>query len=106
MSEILRQSMTYGTMPTFGDFETAFDAECPRGTYAITLGSSDSRAMDGFKLGDGEWSTRPLYDACQEIVNASQVAPIGAHQSRYYEKFDAAMDLVSSIMGTLGFEWI
>ena len=124
MSDTLRQSMTYGTLPTFEAFEAAFEAECPRGTYEITLGSSDSRAVDGFKLGDGEWTARGLFDACQEILSAenepvshadtcdvtsadleyAQSCPVCGQDVVY--TVDGAINLVASIMDTLGFEWI
>ena len=87
-------SMTYGTLPTLVEFTEAFDRECPNGTYNIHLGASDSRAIDNFSLGDGDWKARELYLACTEIVCSDGDIP------------EQAMDLVSSIMSTLGFEWI
>ncbi len=156
-------SMTYGTMPSRGEFDAAFDRECPNGKYNIRLGSSDSRAMDGFNLGDGEWSATELYDACAEInasagdtitvsnddefenvfhvfygtdrpfveigpdvseliewankfsgdiVSESRAIECLNYASAYgqtgtdWTRFDAAMGLVSSVMETLGFEWV
>ena len=93
--------MTYGTMPMFEEFESAFDARHPRGRYSIVLGSSHSRAVDGFKLGDGEWRARELYDACREITSTW-----GAERCTDETATDAALDLVASILDTLGFEWI
>lgn len=87
------QSMTYGTLPTREEFEAAFDRQCPNG-YEIQLSDSDSRAADGFRLGDGSWSEPDLWEACNEIVSA------------YKEDDVQAIDLVSCIMETLGFEWI
>lgn len=98
--------MTYGTLPTYEEFEAAFDDQCPRGTYNIMLGSSDAQACENFKLGDGRWTCRALYEACQEIVEASQVAPASDEQSEYYKALDVAMSLVSGVMITLGFEWV
>lgn len=106
MAQTQQISMTYGVLPTREQFSEAFDRECPRGQYNIRLGASDSRTVDGFKLGDGDWTESQLWDAIQEIVNASQVAPDEETQSEYYARIDLAMDLVSSIMSTLGFEWI
>jgi len=105
MSETLRQSMTYGTMPTFEEFEAAFDAECPRGTYSIRLGASDSRTVDGFRLGDGEWRAKELYEACCEIAAFDAEDNNGEYRGSWEQK-DAALDLVASIMDTLGFEWV
>ncbi len=103
----MTQSITYGYMPIREDFSTAFARECPNG-YRITLGASDSRACDGFKLGDGTYSEPQLWDAVGEIVNAEPdddgdyAGIVGCGPNEWY----AAMDLVSSIMETLGFEWI
>lgn len=100
------QSMMYGVLPTQEAFEEAFWNECRRGYYNIQLGSSDSQAVDGFLLGDGDWTAYQLWKAITEIVNASQVAPKEENQTEYYAKLDDAMDLVSGILGTLGFEWV
>lgn len=64
----MTQSMTYATLPTRERFDDAFDAECPNG-YRISLGSSDSRACDGFRLGDGTWTADQLWDAINEIIS-------------------------------------
>ena len=151
-------------MPTIEEFESAFEAECPRGIYAIRLGHSDSRAMDGFKLGDGDYTATELYSACVEIVNSAADSITVSEDSEYenvyqvfypgtdkpyveigpdvealiewanrfssdivtesraiealnyasaygsvgsdWTAFDARMDLVASVMDTLGFEWI
>ena len=103
------QTMTYGIMPAFDDFEKAFDRECPRGSYAIRLNSSDSRACDPFKLGDGDWNARELYDACVQVVTAEPLEDDYDTAKAYRDalkQYDAVLDLVSSIMDTLGFEWI
>ena len=57
--------------------------------------------MDGFSLGDGEWRARELYDACREITSTW-----GAERCTDETATDAALDLVASILDTLGFEWI
>ncbi len=87
-------SLTYGVLPTRETFDAGFEVECPDG-YRIVLGRSDSASCEGFRLGDGTWSADELWSAIQEIVD-----------SEVDEGYDARMDLVSAIMGTLGFEWI
>lgn len=88
-------SMTYGTLPTFEQFDSAFDAaELRDGRYHITLGAADSRACENFRLGDGEYTADQLYAACKEIVEA------------WNAEGTDAMDLVSGIIETLGFEWV
>ena len=66
----MRQSMTYGTLPTREVFDATFDLCVKASGYRIQLGSSDSRACDGFKLGDGAWTADQLWDAITEIVNS------------------------------------
>jgi hypothetical protein len=39
------------------------------GEYRITLSQSDSRACDGFNLGDGEWTADELWSAICQIVD-------------------------------------
>lgn len=123
-------SMTYGTLPTFTEFEAAFDRECPHGYYRIHLSSSDAKHTEDFILGDGEFSAQGLYEACEEIITASQdcdernvpvshgdtcdvtsadlvcesSCPVCGRDVVY--TLDGAVDLVASIMDTLGFEWI
>jgi hypothetical protein len=61
--------MTYGQLPSREDFEAAFEREVPGSGYRISLSSSDARACDGFKLGDGEWTADELWNAISEIAN-------------------------------------
>lgn len=119
------QSMTYGTLPTREEWGEAFDKACPSGLYAIKLGPSDSRAVDDFKLGDGEWNEQGLWYAVSDIVAAqANDGPIACEdcdvttEDLRYEtecpscgvpvvwKNDAAMGVASAIMHALGFEWI
>ena len=162
---MIRQSMTYGQLPSREEFDAAFTQEVQSGRYRITLSHGDSRACDGFQLGDGAWTAEELWSAIIEIVNdpgdeitvsddetwedvyqvfypGTDRAPIeiGPDESELMEwaqrfcehhvthveiarealdfaaaygqvgndftRRDIAMDLVSSILDTLGFEWI
>lgn len=94
------KSMTYGELPTREEFNAAFSEWCETGKYSIVMGRSDSAACEDFKLGDGDWSDDALWTAITEIVadfNAKE------HEDPSAEM---RMDIVSAIMGTLGFEWI
>lgn len=95
------QSMTYGNLPTREQFDVAFDAECPGG-FRIVLNPSDSRAVDGFKLGDGCLTADQLWSAITEIVDRWRT-DTGDEAGEYQ---DQRVDLVSSILYALGFEWI
>jgi hypothetical protein len=89
------KSMTYGILPTREDFNAAFELECPAG-YRISLGLSDSLACKGFLLGvDGLWPADGLWAGITQIVS-----------SRKRVRSEERMALVSSILETLGFEWI
>lgn len=95
-------SMTYGVMPTQEQFQAAFDQECPKGVYRIrNLSVSDSVAVADFQLGDGDWTALQLWEAINEIDHFQPGAEEGLQR-----RHDSAMDLVSSILDTLGFEWI
>jgi hypothetical protein len=101
-------SFTYGVLPTREQFDTAFERECPNG-YRIQLNSSDSRAVDGYRLGDGTYTASELWDCILEIVIASigmRYRFIVVCDKNVAWRKDAAMDIVSSVLYTLGFEWI
>lgn len=56
---MIHQSLTYGQLPSRDDFAAAFDCEVS-GKYRIALSHSDSKACEGFNLGDGEWTADEL----------------------------------------------
>ena len=76
------KSMTWGTMPTYEEFVDAFDEEVDRATYRIT---NDPTGYDG------EYNPAKLYDMVEKLKDS---------------KDEKEQDLASSIMQTLGFEWI
>jgi len=89
------RSMTYGTLPSIEAFEKAFDAELGEDErYRIRLSRSDSKAADGTSIGDGEYTADELYRGLEELVK------------KFERGREAAGDLASSILSTLGFEWI
>ena len=86
----MRQSMTYGTVPAFEAFSEAFHQECPHGSYRITHGlSQPSYAPDA-----GEYDDVALY---QEIERLTR---------RWEAGNEDAGNWASSILETLGFEWV
>jgi hypothetical protein len=157
--------MTYGTLPSWEEFQAAFDREVAGTKYHITLSQSDAEACEGFMLGDGAWTAEELWHAITEIANSPgdeitvseddewedvyQVFYHGTHHApveigpdesdliEWAQRFcdhhvthvelarealnfaaaygevghdfsrqESAMELVSSILDTLGFEWI
>lgn len=100
----MTRSMTYGQMPDWEEWDRAFDREIERGRYNIRLGASDSRAADGTPIGDGDYSSKDLYNGVTALVRKWQG---GKGSGRFTRKQrDAAGEFASSIMETLGFEWI
>jgi hypothetical protein len=88
-------STTYGVMPSKKVFEDHFEKELgDDGLYRIRLSGSDSRAADGTIIGDGQYDDDELYKGVKQLVK------------KFERGDDAAGDLASSILYTLGFEWI
>lgn len=86
--------LTYGHLPTYGTFEEAFDENVPNGRYSISLSRSDSRAADGTSIGDGDYTSRELYKGLKELVE------------KWNEGDEDAGDLASSILASIGIEWV
>lgn len=89
------KSMNHGEMPTFEEFEAAFDRECPRGRYNITPGAGRNPVMEDAA---GDHTARELYELCERMKDdwGSEEECVG----------DCGAYLASGIMETLGFEWI
>ena len=88
------KSMTYGTVPEFPDFAEAFDREV-RHAYRIDLGGSDSKAADNARITiGGDYDCDELYDLVNILAR------------RWESGSDWAGDFASSILTTLGFEWV
>lgn len=98
---LTQQTLTYGVLPTQESFDGAFDRECPGGYYNIQLSRSDSQAVERFYLGSGDWTAKQLWKAITEIVETWST-----ERCTDETQTDDAMDLVSGILGTLGFEWV
>jgi hypothetical protein len=94
------KSMTYGKLPGREEFDAAFERECPNG-YSVSLNRLDSQSVGGFKLGDGKLSADELWEAIREIVTQFD----NERDSNWLFE-EIRMDLVSSILFTLGFEWV
>lgn len=78
------RSMTYGKLPTQGEFDAAFDAEV-HGKYRIR---NDAR------MGNVDLTASELW---AEVYKATR---------EWEEGDDAAGDWASCVLSTLGFEWI
>jgi hypothetical protein len=85
------KSMTFGVMPTFEEFETAFQASCPQGVYRLKHGVPKNKPIE-----EGEYSVSQLWDQINILVTPPWDL----------EKDNSAINWASTIMHTLGFEWI
>ena len=91
-----RQVISYGIMPTRGTFDAAFDRECPEGNYTYDMKGTDARTMERVGLDSaGVVNCEELYKIVRMLTNA---------YANYTD--DAAGELASSFLATLGIEWI
>jgi hypothetical protein len=102
------RSMTYGTLPTREALDALFLAACPSDRYELVLKGEDratfaraealarERQFDEFMGNDhGHWNAREFFNA------------VDALRTLWDERGDdAAGDLASSLLATIGIEWI
>ena len=128
------KSMTFGHMPSFAEFEKAFDERVGEHAYEMQLRGIDAVTMAAATPHHSGWvffAPRALYDIVKKLASVwdSNIDAETAHWSEkeadeYQEILDAweradtgnrysveelrenAGSLASSIMETLGFEWI
>lgn len=86
--------MTFGVMPTFDEFEEAFDREVPEGEFGIKLGRSDAEAAEGTSIGSGEYTAPELYQGVVELLE------------KWEDGNEEAGSIASSIMSSLDYEWV
>jgi hypothetical protein len=81
-------SMTFGTMPTYEQFEAQFDELCP-----------DTYRIRNCKVhGNADYTCRELYAEVKKAVDDSENWDLDNENS--------PINVASSILYTLGFEWI
>jgi hypothetical protein len=116
-------SMTFGEMPDRGDFERhireAIDPDTeepwlPEGQdYRVELKGTDAEVADLLDIeSDGEWDVDEIYENVKKLNDFADqddewyVEEHGIDEGDVEEYREAAMSLASSIMQTLGYEWI
>jgi len=89
-------SSIYGTIPSYDTFYTAWmnNVGGDDATFEVRLSASDSRAADGTNFGDGEYTLDEMYAFVEELVEA------------YNDGNEGAGDLASSVLQTVGIEWV
>lgn len=88
-------SMSYGQLPSPREFSRAFRAELGDGDYTYTFRGSDADVADAVGIPDsGRFDDAELWVIVKKLQRA------------FEEGNDGAGDLASSILYTLGFEWI
>ena len=88
----MRRSYTYGVLPPFADFREAFDVDC-HGSFDWRLQGSDADAMlaIGFYARQ-EWTdSEAFYSDVERMIACDD---------------ERVLDVVSSIMAVMGFEWV
>jgi len=99
----VRRRLTYGQLPSREEFDAAFEEEAPAG-YRVRLSSRDYDALEWAGLYHYAPRDRWDEDETWEILNALVAAWRRGDDDPYGA--DYAGDLASSIMTTLGFEWV
>lgn len=87
----MRQSMTFGVMPSERSFIQAFRETVGDGTYDVRGGLSPSPM-------EGSWSGTSLYEEISRTARHFRDGEIDIDHPR--------LDVCSSILGHLGFEWV
>jgi len=91
----MRISMTYGVLPRLEDFEAAFEAELGDKLFTFTFRGSDADVMDDLGLPvDGRFTARKLFKIVETLTEA------------LHDGDEDAGDIASSILYSLGIEWI
>lgn len=90
----MRNAYTYGQLPPREVFEEYFDERVGDGQFHIRLSRSDARAAEGTVIGDGYYDSETLWRGLRQLT------------AKFYDGDDAAGELASAILSTLGFEWI
>lgn len=128
--------LTYGTMPSLAEFEVAFAREIGDDCYKMNLRGIGNVAASGTSIaGIGCYDAEELYEGIQELlaiwdsnIDADVEQMTEAQYERWYDKNgdtvkawedadpnerysfeelrDEAAGLASSILQTLGFEWV
>ena len=91
------RSMTYGTLPTFNDYEAAFDRECEDGEFSF---GNDSR------VGTCRLSKHKLWDELQKAVKESETFWEDFDPSSGNPDGDDSANWAGTVLNVLGFEWI
>jgi hypothetical protein len=98
------KTLTYGTLPSYFDFNQAFAVITPNGVYALRLSDSDARMFEATGVGpyDTQYNCQRLYALCEALVwEIERPVEVTAEGEESW-----AGDFCSSILATLGFEWI
>ena len=103
-------TLCYGTVPSFEAFKEAFDRECPHYVYELDVRGTDARMFADIGLGNGAGhysvSVQSLYALLDQLGAIAEghishgVIPWSDEQREW------AGDFASSILTTLGFEWV
>jgi hypothetical protein len=105
-------SLSFGVMPTWREFAESFRAACPSGTYNITTGHGGEPglqlAMDQAGVQGNMRGYRDSHDfTAREMFDVLNILKEDWGTDTDEEPDDTAgAYLASSIMGTIGYEWV
>ena len=98
-------SLSFGVMPSWKEFAEAFAEHCPDGFYNITTGvggeSGLQRAMEAAGVSGDMLGYRD-----SKTFTARELYDVLMHLKEDWEDKEGGAGLASSIMDTLGYEWV
>lgn len=120
------KTLTYGTLPSFEEFSKAFKDADRGSTYTVSFNDSDFNMAANLDLlfegtyhttyasrtsayrWDYEFTAEQLYALCEALceVEARFQGPSFDGSEEQIAQADWALGFCSSILSTLGFEWV
>lgn len=90
-------TMTFGILPSYPQFEAAFKAECPTGTFAF---GRDKR------VGTCNMNCEGLYCAVEDAIREYEQSDESSEDESDADFVNRPEIWASGILSILGFEWV
>lgn len=95
------KTLTYGHLPSYEEFKAAFERECPDSTYAISHGSKGP----DWRPPEGSFRVHELFHDVERLTKLEESGEVETERMREGQE-DSPGSWASSILYTLGFEWV
>lgn len=95
------KTLNFLQLPERGAFDFAFARECPKGTYSIRHGSRGPE----WRPPEGDYTREQLWSELQTLVKLEESGELETEDMREGRE-DSPGSWASSILYTLGFEWV